>query len=64
MEWINTLATLGSAAAVYFALKSSIRKDVDSMKNDIHRLDERIFQMAMGKSLKEILKEEKSQENK
>ena len=59
MEWINTLATIGSALGVYFALKIGIKKDVVSLKEDIVRIDERLFQVAIGRSLKDVLKKEK-----
>lgn len=59
MEWTIILTILGTG----FAIISFIYQFLRNFKSDVEKkfeiLDNRIFQLAMGKTLKEILKEEK-----
>lgn len=55
------LAVLGTGAGVasfIYTIVRNLKKDFDEK---FERLDNRIFQLAMGKSLKEIMLEEKGE---
>lgn len=45
-------------------IRTDIKSDFEKLEKRINQMDNRIFQLAMGKSLKEILLEEKNEEDK
>jgi|FreactcultuFSWF8_1027224.scaffolds.fasta_scaffold02531_1 hypothetical protein len=38
LENLNTIVTIASAAAVYFLLKKSIKKDIDELKTEMEKI--------------------------
>lgn len=63
MDWNIFWTILGMAVGTVLSLwgiiYAVVRNFKMDIKDDIIKLDNRIFQLAMGKTLKEILKEEK-----
>ena len=60
MDWYNFATVVGTGIGIISFIYSIYR----NFKNEIEKLDNRIFQLAMGKSLKEILLEENKNKSK
>jgi hypothetical protein len=68
MDWGIFWTILGSALGIIgfvYTFLRNVKEDIKSMidlhDNKFEVLDNRIFQLAMGKSLKDIMKEEKEE---
>ena len=71
MNWDIILTSVGTAittiGVVYGFMrniKSDIKNDFEKLESRISQIDNRMFQLAMGKTFKEILMEEKIKEEK
>lgn len=60
MDWGIFWTIIGSAVGVVVLIYSIIRNFKRDFDSKFELLDNRIFQLAMGKSLKEIMLEEKN----
>lgn len=58
---LTCVGTAITTVTVVYGFMRNIRADI---KSDFDKLDNRIFQLAMGKTFKEILMEEKIEEEK
>lgn len=68
MEAITFMTIIGTAftvvATVIGAVYSIMKHFKSEFKSEVSKLDDRVFQLAMGKTFKEILLEEKREEDK
>ena len=58
MDWGLFWTIIGSAVGVVGLVYMFVRNFKSDMRQDIEKLDNRIFQVAMGKSLRDVLLEE------
>ena len=63
-DWALFWTIIGSGVAVIGLVYAFIRNFKTDMRQEIEKLDNRMFHLAMGKTFKEILLEEKLQEQK
>ncbi len=59
MDWVIFWTIIGSRTAVVGLIYVIVRNFKTDFNSKFELLDNRIFQLAMGKSLKEIMREEK-----